>query len=56
MVKDHINTFSKSFTMFITNENLPERDISDKELEDLKIILIIDQQILGVEEQKLLEV
>ena len=27
-----------------------------KKLEDLKTVLIIDQQILGVEEQKLLEV
>ena len=56
VVKDHINIFTKSFTMFFTNENLTERDISDKELEDFKIVLIIDQQILGVEAQKLLEV
>ena len=40
MVKDHINTFTKSFTMFFTNENLTERDISDKELEDFKIVLL----------------
>ena len=42
--------------MFFTNEKLTERDISDKELEDFKIVLIVDQQILGVEAQKLLEV
>ena len=42
--------------MFITNQDLTERDVSEEKIRRSQKILIIDQQILGVEEQKLLEV